>query len=261
VGFVEGAIDLIGGEGDVSEAQVFTGQNYTHPDEFGNYLLPLINGTYDITVSLPTYEFDIEESVNVISGQTVIVNFELVYMNTPENLSATVVDSNDVELNWDMIAIRADSNEKISVNRKTQIPLTELDNNRFDRDIVGFKVYRNDNEIAVKTNHSKEAVDRYIKDYHRVETLWCHGITDLDKISHLSHLSKRVAQQYIDLLPAKLKAYKEQKLKKIDKKHHSENLPISGEKEAGSVGEQPARDNWNRKQVRTSGKSIGSSTD
>ncbi|MDY0152026.1 MAG: DUF1670 domain-containing protein [Candidatus Cloacimonas sp.] len=38
-------------------------------------------------------------------------------------------------------------------------------------------------EIAIKTNHSKEAVDRYIKDYHRVETLWKHDITDLDQIS------------------------------------------------------------------------------
>ena len=59
-------------------------------------------------------------------------------------------------------------------------------------------------EIAVKTNHSKESVDRYIKDYHRVEILWKHGITDLDQISQLSRLSKRVAQQYVDLLPDKL---------------------------------------------------------
>lgn len=115
-------------------------------------------------------------------------------------------------------------------------------------------------EIAVKTKHSKEAVDRYIKDYHRVETLWLHGITNLDDISHLSHLSKRVAQQYIDLLPAKLKSYKEQNLKKIDKKYQSHKFPLSGETETGSAGEQPARDNRNRKQVRTSGKNTGSPT-
>ena len=60
-------------------------------------------------------------------------------------------------------------------------------------------------DIALKTNHSKEAVDRYIRDYHKVDTLWKHGITDLDQISQLSHLSKRVAQQYIDLLPDKLR--------------------------------------------------------
>ncbi len=60
-------------------------------------------------------------------------------------------------------------------------------------------------DIALKTNHSKEAVDRYIKDYHRVEILWSHDIKDPDKISLLSRLSKRVVQQYIDLLPAKSK--------------------------------------------------------
>ena len=60
-------------------------------------------------------------------------------------------------------------------------------------------------DIALKTNHSKEAVDRYIKDYHRIEILWSHDIKDPDKISNLSKLSKRVVQQYIDLLPAKLK--------------------------------------------------------
>ena len=60
-------------------------------------------------------------------------------------------------------------------------------------------------DIALKTNHSKEAVDRYIKDYHKVEILWKHQITDLDQISQLTRLSKRIVHQYVDLLPAKLK--------------------------------------------------------
>ncbi len=40
-------------------------------------------------------------------------------------------------------------------------------------------------DIAMKTNHSKEAVDRYIADYHRVELLWKHGITNLEEITRL----------------------------------------------------------------------------
>ncbi len=60
-------------------------------------------------------------------------------------------------------------------------------------------------DIAMKTNHSKEAVDRYIKDYHRVEILWKHHINDPDQIAHLARLSKKVVQQYIDLLPVKIK--------------------------------------------------------
>lgn len=60
-------------------------------------------------------------------------------------------------------------------------------------------------DIAIKTKHSNEAVDRYIRDYHRVEILWKHGITNLDQISQLGRLSKRVVQQYVDLLPEKIR--------------------------------------------------------
>ena len=60
-------------------------------------------------------------------------------------------------------------------------------------------------EIAVKTKHSNEAIDRYIRDYHRVEILWNYDITSLDKISQLTRLAKRVVQQYVDLLPDKMK--------------------------------------------------------
>jgi len=71
-------------------------------------------------------------------------------------------------------------------------------------------------DIAMKTNHSKEAVDRYIKDYHKVETLWMHGITDLDETSQLTRLSKRVALQYVDLLPTKLKNSMSKNIEKED---------------------------------------------
>ena len=60
-------------------------------------------------------------------------------------------------------------------------------------------------EIALKTNHSNESVDRYIRDYQRVQVLWQHGVTSIDQISQLSRLSKKVAQQYIDLLPDKVR--------------------------------------------------------
>ena len=62
-------------------------------------------------------------------------------------------------------------------------------------------------EIALKTKHSKEAVDRYITDYHRVETLYKHRITDIDQISKLTRLSKKAALQYVDLLPEKIRNY------------------------------------------------------
>lgn len=60
-------------------------------------------------------------------------------------------------------------------------------------------------EIAIKTHHAAESVDRYIRDYHRVEMLWKHGVRDLDEITQLIRLSKRVVQQYVDLLPDKVR--------------------------------------------------------
>ncbi len=92
-------------------------------------------------------------------------------------------------------------------------------------------------EIATKTHHSKEAVDRYIKDYHKVETLWQHDITSLDQISHLSHLSKKVVRQYIDLLPSKLKLCKDQSKNSVDKNESKVFKSNSDETEAGSTGE------------------------
>lgn len=91
-------------------------------------------------------------------------------------------------------------------------------------------------EIALKTKHSKEAVDRYIHDYHRVETLWKHSICDLDNISQLTRLSKRVVQQYIDLLPDKIRRSK----KGFSDDNHIVYYTISGETEAGSAAVQPA---------------------
>ena len=104
-------------------------------------------------------------------------------------------------------------------------------------------------EIAAKTQHSKEAVDRYIGDYHRVEILWKHGITSLDEITRLSRLSKRVAQQYVDLLPDKIRQQKTKKTKNnpapesgsVDAEADALLLTGSGETEAGSAGEHPAK--------------------
>jgi predicted transcriptional regulator len=54
--------------------------------------------------------------------------------------------------------------------------------------------------IANKTKHSKEAVDRYIRDYENVKLI--RSVTDdVEKISQITHLSKRVIEQYLVLIP------------------------------------------------------------
>ena len=55
--------------------------------------------------------------------------------------------------------------------------------------------------IAKKTRHSKDAVDRYIRDYESVKLVRT-ATDDIDRISQIAHLSKRVIRQYLDLIPA-----------------------------------------------------------
>jgi hypothetical protein len=93
-------------------------------------------------------------------------------------------------------------------------------------------------EIAQRTHHAKESVDRYIRDYHRVETLWRHGITDLKSMSQLSHLAERVIQQYIDLLPDKLRRMHIAQPETLDSDNQPATLPLSGETETSNAQEQ-----------------------
>lgn len=55
--------------------------------------------------------------------------------------------------------------------------------------------------ICQKSNHSKEAVERYIRDFESVRMLYTQ-FKDIETISLITRLSKRVVQQYIDLLPS-----------------------------------------------------------
>ena len=54
--------------------------------------------------------------------------------------------------------------------------------------------------IATKTKHSKEAVDRYIRDYEKVKVVRA-ATADIDTISQITRLSQRVISQYLDLIP------------------------------------------------------------
>lgn len=81
--------------------------------------------------------------------------------------------------------------------------------------------------IASKTNHSKEAVDRYIRDFEAVRTVYQHGITELDQIVHITKLSKRVTQQYLDLIPEKNKLTKSKQMtiSQIQQQPNAQTIP------------------------------------
>lgn len=54
--------------------------------------------------------------------------------------------------------------------------------------------------ICQRTNHSKEAVERYIRDFEAVKLL-ASKFDDINTISLVTRLSKSVVNQYLDLLP------------------------------------------------------------
>jgi hypothetical protein len=54
--------------------------------------------------------------------------------------------------------------------------------------------------ICQKTNHSKEAVERYIRDYESVKLLST-KFDDVDVIARIIRLSSSVVKQYLDLIP------------------------------------------------------------
>jgi len=54
--------------------------------------------------------------------------------------------------------------------------------------------------ICQRTNHSKEAVERYIRDFEAIRMLDS-KFDDMNSISLITRLSKRVVKQYIELIP------------------------------------------------------------
>jgi len=54
--------------------------------------------------------------------------------------------------------------------------------------------------ICQRTNHSKDAVERYIRDFEAIRLL-SNKFDDLNTISLITRLSKSVVQQYIYLIP------------------------------------------------------------
>ncbi|HMB41479.1 MAG TPA: DUF1670 domain-containing protein [Balneolaceae bacterium] len=54
-------------------------------------------------------------------------------------------------------------------------------------------------QVANESRHTQQAVDRYLKDFHRVQTVYNHN-PDPDYISLVTNISKSVVNQYINLI-------------------------------------------------------------
>ena len=54
-------------------------------------------------------------------------------------------------------------------------------------------------QVAAETKHSQAAVDRYLKDFHRVRTCYRQA-PDAEFVSHVTGMSKHLVRQYIDII-------------------------------------------------------------
>ena len=54
-------------------------------------------------------------------------------------------------------------------------------------------------QVANESKHTQQAIDRYLKDFHRVQTVYNHN-SDPDYISLVTNISKSVVNQYINLI-------------------------------------------------------------
>ena len=54
-------------------------------------------------------------------------------------------------------------------------------------------------QVAAETKHSQQAVDRYLKDFHRVRTCYRQQ-PDLDFICQVTGMSKQLIRQYLDII-------------------------------------------------------------
>ena len=153
MGFIAGTVSLFGGTGNIEDVTIAADNFIAHPDENGHYVLPLQAGTYDVSAELIGYIPDLEENVNVTTGQTTTVNFNLSALQAPENLSATV-SSNDVYLEWEMPSDDNGNSSKLLIGTKTPSRKNSEKAEQTDelRNLTGFNVYRDNNLIAEITD-------------------------------------------------------------------------------------------------------------
>jgi len=153
MGFIEGNVTLIDGNGNVEDVFLTAGTNITHPDVNGDYILALPAGTYDVIASLEGYDVITEYDVQIVVNQTVIINFDLTSLQAPEDLTA-VANSNDVTLNWNVPTLR-ENGANIGVMNSSKAfagNRMELEDSNsaqtVSRSLMGFRIYRNSIEIV-----------------------------------------------------------------------------------------------------------------
>jgi hypothetical protein len=90
-GYISGTVTLVGGIGIMTSVVVSAGASNTYPDQFGNYMLQVPPGTYNVIASLAAYIPDTVFNVTVANQQTINgVNLTLTLAPTNGLMTGTV---------------------------------------------------------------------------------------------------------------------------------------------------------------------------
>ncbi|MCD4797165.1 MAG: T9SS type A sorting domain-containing protein [Candidatus Cloacimonetes bacterium] len=152
-GYIAGNVSLSGGPGNIEEVIISAGGIERSPDSDGNYSIPVPQGIYDVSASLPGYITSTVEDVSVTEWETTSVNFileETTVADPPENLVSSTY-FNDVTLEWDIPGSNGDRDEialcgtKPDKDRKKAGRIKDTFRNR---SLLGYKIYRDGEEIA-----------------------------------------------------------------------------------------------------------------
>ncbi|MDP8201843.1 MAG: C25 family cysteine peptidase, partial [Candidatus Tenebribacter burtonii] len=149
IGIVSGVVTDISTGLPIANASI-EGLATSGPD--GSYSFEILAGIYDLTCIVDGYYELTVEDVLVIATQTTTVDFAMETLIIPEELSCLVIDYNDVELTWNM---PADTRSNSTINKAISVSRNSLNTKQnedkvtdYTRDITGYKVYRDNVEIA-----------------------------------------------------------------------------------------------------------------
>lgn len=104
-GFIEGHINIVGGNADVTLTAIKAGAYMTYAEEDGNYLLETLPGVYDVLAFNPYTESQTISSVEVLSGEiTENIDFDLLVVRT--DIVCRAFDSDNNLLNQVLVTLQ-----------------------------------------------------------------------------------------------------------------------------------------------------------
>ena len=150
-GIISGIVTLDGGTGTVTDVTVTCDGVITSPAANGAFSFILDPGTYSVTASLDGYDDATLNNLVVTAGQTTSADLTLTWLggntNPPQNLTASVVEYNSVNLAWDAPAAEPSASAFSASIQKTAKDAAEN-----TRALTGYKLYRDGSMIQEITN-------------------------------------------------------------------------------------------------------------